>query len=271
MNFMIAGTSGRLGSSLRRMISVPAGKPAKSMITSRRSAGAMGVSVLLPRSIGAPMTTLILRGRGMVLPFGSARNEQMIWVGTILGVMGTREVVGRFALDNECRVQPRLRTFGALFNPSRAGISEVVIPPGSRLVGQTIAQARLRTRFGISVLAINRRGEALTEDIRDIELETGDCLVSHSTWRDLAAVSQDRDFVVATDIPSEEQRPHKVGWAAAFFGVALCMVLFTDIRLSVALLTGAMGMILTGVLNIEEAYEAVSWKTVFLLDRKSVV
>jgi di/tricarboxylate transporter len=50
-----------------------------------------------------------------------------------------------------------------------------------------------------------------------------------------------------------------------FFGIALFMVLFTDIRLSVALLTGAMGMILSGVLSIDEAYKAVSWKTVFLL------
>jgi len=42
-------------------------------------------------------------------------------------------------------------------------------------------------------------------------------------------------------------------------------VLFTDLRLSVALLTVAMDMILSGVIKIEEAYEAVSWKTVFLL------
>ncbi|KRT54990.1 Sodium:sulfate symporter transmembrane region [endosymbiont of Ridgeia piscesae] len=41
--------------------------------------------------------------------------------------------------------------------------------------------------------------------------------------------------------------------------------MFTDLRLSVALLTGAIGMVLCGVLSIEEAYEAVSWKTVFLL------
>jgi len=47
--------------------------------------------------------------------------------------------------------------------------------------------------------------------------------------------------------------------------VALFLVLFTDLRLSIALLTGAMGMILSGVIKIEEAYEAVSWKTVFLL------
>lgn len=192
-------------------------------------------------------------------------SDEMIWVGTILGVMGTREIVGRFALDNQCRVQPRLRTFGGLFNPSRAGISEVVIPPGSRLIGQTIGEARLRTRYGISVLAVNRRGEALTEGIRDIELETGDCLVSHSTWRELSAVSQERDFIVATDIPKEEQRPHKVGYALFFFAISMSMIVFTEYRLSVSLLVGAMGMVLTGVLSIDEAYESVSWKTVFLL------
>jgi di/tricarboxylate transporter len=47
--------------------------------------------------------------------------------------------------------------------------------------------------------------------------------------------------------------------------LALFLVLFTDLRLSVALLTGAIGMVLSGVLKTEEAYEAVSWKTVFLL------
>jgi di/tricarboxylate transporter len=43
------------------------------------------------------------------------------------------------------------------------------------------------------------------------------------------------------------------------------MVLFTDLRLSVALMTGAIGMVISGVLKIEEAYDAVSWSTVFLL------
>jgi len=192
-------------------------------------------------------------------------SDEMIWVGTILGVMGTRDVVGRFAVDYQCRVQPRLRTFGGLFNSSRAGISEVVIPPGSRLVGQTINEARLRKRYGISVLAINRRGEILSQGIRDIKLETGDCLVSHSTWRDLSVVSRERDFIVATQIPKEEQRPQKVTHALVFFAIALIMIIFTDYRLSIALLVGAMGMVLSGVLSIDEAYGAVSWKTVFLL------
>lgn len=191
--------------------------------------------------------------------------DEMIWVGTILGVMGTRDQVGRFALDNKLRLQPRLRTFGSLFNPTRAGISEVVIPPGSRLVGQTIAEARLRSRFGISVLAINRRNEIISENLREQTLQVGDCLVSHSTWRDLAAVAQDKDFIVATDIPKEEQRPQKVIHALGFFSLSLFLILFTDFRLSIALLTGAVGMILSGVLSMDEAYQAVSWKIVFLM------
>jgi di/tricarboxylate transporter len=191
--------------------------------------------------------------------------DEMIWVGTILGVMGQRAQVGQFALDNQCRVNPSLRTFGGLFNPSRAGISEVVIPPGSRLVGQTIGEARLRKRYGISVLAVNRRGEIITEDLREQVMEVGDCLVSHSTWRDLAAVQQEKDFIVATDIPKEEQRPQKVGLALAFFGLSMGLIVFTEFRLAICLLAGALGMVLTGVLNMDEAYGSVSWKTVFLV------
>ncbi|WP_457669653.1 SLC13 family permease, partial [Thiolapillus sp.] len=96
--------------------------------------------------------------------------------------------------------------------------------------------------------------------------QAGDTLVVHTAWDNLTRLKKDRNFVVVTtEFPQEEERPHKLGWAALFFGIALSMVLFTDLRLSVALLTGAVGMVLSGVLKIEEAYDAVSWKTVFLL------
>ena len=97
-------------------------------------------------------------------------------------------------------------------------------------------------------------------------MQAGDALVVHTTWDALGRLEKDRNFiVVTTEYPHEELRPNKVGWALLFFVIALSMLLFTDIRLSVALLTGAMGMVLTRVLSIEEAYDAVSWKTVFLL------
>lgn len=211
---------------------------------------------------GAPRLLAI---RNVHAPRMAPPADEMIWVGTILGVMGSRDTVGRFALDYHCRLQPRVKTFDGLFNPSRAGIAEVVIPPGSKMIGQSIGKARLRKRYGISVLAVNRRGNIITEGIREQILEAGDCLVSHSTWRDLSELQKERKFVVVTDIPKEEQRPQKVAHALAFFALSIGMIIFTDFRLSIALMVGALGMVLTRVLSMDEAYNAVSWKTVFLV------
>ena len=89
--------------------------------------------------------------------------------------------------------------------------------------------------------------------------QAGDTPVCYTRWDNLAAVENNRDFVVVTsEYPHEEQRPHKVTLALGFFAIALRLVLFTDIMLPVALLTGAVGMIVTGVLTMDEAYNAVS-------------
>ena len=151
---------------------------------------------------------------------------------------------------------------------TQAGIAEVVIPPGSNLIGKSARDVWLRKVYGIAMVALHRNGETMREGegIRDMPLQAGDTLVVHTQWDALARLEHDRNFVVVTtEFPHENLRPHKVGWAAFFFGVALFLVLFTDLRLSIALLTGAMGMVLSGVLSMDEAYEAVSWKTVFLL------
>jgi hypothetical protein len=126
----------------------------------------------------------------------------------------------------------------------------------------------MRKTYGLEMIGLHRNGETLREgeDIRNMPFQAGDTLVVHTPWDVLPRIEKDKNFVVVTtEYPREESRPQKVGWTALFFCIALSMVLFTDIRLSVALLTGAIGMVLSGVLNVEEAYDAVSWKTVFLL------
>jgi di/tricarboxylate transporter len=153
-----------------------------------------------------------------------------------------------------------------MFNPTRAGISEVVIPPNSKWVKHQVGELRLRKRYGISVLALNRGDEVTRgEDVRKMTLRAGDSLVLHSYWRDLALASESRDLVPVTDIPSEEQRPGKVRYALVFFALAMGLGLFTDLRLSVAMMTGAVGMLLAGVLNMDEAYGAINWKTIFVM------
>jgi di/tricarboxylate transporter len=191
--------------------------------------------------------------------------DQMIWVGSVLGVLGKREAVAEFANTQLCRMNTRLRNFGDIFNPTRAGISEAVIPPNSRWVKQAIADLGLRKRLGMSVLAINRGEQVFREDIRKVVLKPGDTLVLHSFWRDLALAAQMRDFVVVTDFPQEEQRPSKIWHAVVFFALAMGLGLFTDVKLSVAMMVGAVGMLLAGVLSMEEAYGSINWKTIFIV------
>lgn len=200
-------------------------------------------------------------------PNGVAR-DYTIEAHTILGVLATNEHVKDFAHDYSLDVKDNLKFFSETLSSSRSGVAEVVIPPGSQLIDKSARDVWLRKTYGLAMVALHREGETLGtgEGIRDLPFQAGDTLVVHTLWNNLDRIVKDKNFVVVTtEYPHEETRPHKVGWAGLFFAIALSMVLFTDLKLSVALLTGAIGMVLSGVLKIDEAYEAVSWKTVFLL------
>lgn len=212
-----------------------------------------------------------LHGAPLILAIKSGNDARMappadhvIWVGSVLGVLGPREQLNQFANNQLCRLSTRMRQLGELFNPTRAGISEVVIPPVSRFIKHTVGELRLRKRFGISVLAVNRGEQVFRDDVRSVSLRAGDTVVLHSNWRDLALAAEDRDLVVVTDIPKEQQRPGKIWQAVGFFLLAKCLALFTNLDLSVAMMTGAIGMLLSGVLNMDEAYKAINWKTIFV-------
>ena len=143
------------------------------------------------------------------------------------------------------------------------------------MIGKSARGVRARELYGFSLLAIYRGDEVLshinTEDhaptmIGFEPLHAGDTLMVHTSWRSLSQLQSNRDFVIVTsDYPREELRPKKLGWALFFFLVAISLILFTDILLSLCLLTGAIGMIASRVLRIDEAYGAVGWNTVFLL------
>ncbi|HEB55292.1 MAG TPA: SLC13 family permease [Gammaproteobacteria bacterium] len=200
-------------------------------------------------------------------PGGLARDVG-IEAGSVLGILASLENIRKFAEHYGLELRDNLETFAESLAATRAGIAEVVIPPGSKLIDKSARDIWMRKTYGIAMVAMHRGGETLREGdgIRDMPLQAGDTLVVHTSWDALARLEKDRNFVVVTtEYPHEDLRPQKIGFALLFFSIALSMVLFTDLRLSVALLTGAIGMVLSGVLTIDEAYEAVSWKTVFLL------
>ena len=190
--------------------------------------------------------------------------EEMIWVNTRLGLMGDREQIAKFCEENKWEILGEPDRFADVLNAQHGGIAEIVIPPGSGLVGQVIGDVKPRRNFGTNILQIFRNEEVIKRGFRDQKLHAGDTLVVHASWKDLKSLSRNRDFVLATDVKYEDLRTNKVREAVIFFTIALTLFLITD-SLSISLLTGAVGMILSGVLTIDEAYDAVSWQTVFLL------
>jgi di/tricarboxylate transporter len=191
--------------------------------------------------------------------------DERIWVGSVLGVMGPRQAIIDFAQNRFLRTSSRLREFADLFNPSRAGISEALIPPTSTFIGKTASALQLRKRYNLDLLAISRDKQVLRENVREVPLRAGDMLVLHSVWQDLGQASAARDFVVVTDYPKAEQRPHKFKIAMTIFAITMLLALSSRIPASVALMTGVAGMLVTGVLKMDEAYAAINWKTVFLM------
>jgi len=192
-----------------------------------------------------------------------------------VAILGNRKDADRLARDGAATLLPSLDIFAEDYAPTVCGMAEVVIPPGSTLIGQSASDLQLRKTFGLSLVAIHRGEETLslveTDDhkptrVGQVALRAGDTLVTFAKWDRLAKLTGDRNFVVVTqDFPREEVRPHKVTFAVFFFCLAIALILFTDIRLSLCLLGGAAGMVLSGVMSIDEAYDSVSWRTVFLL------
>ncbi|HEY1136297.1 MAG TPA: SLC13 family permease [Xanthomonadaceae bacterium] len=210
----------------------------------------------------APLILALKTGNeSRLTPPGDAR----VWVGSVLGVMGPRQDIADFAQNRFLRMSARLREFADLFNPARAGISEAVIPPTSTWIGKTATQLKLRKQYNLRLLAINRDKQVLREEVREVPLRAGDLLVVHSIWTDLAQASGNRDFVPVTDFPKAEQRPHKFKIAMTIFAITMLIALSSRIPASVALMTGVAGMLITGVLKMDEAYAAINWKTVFLM------
>ncbi len=212
------------------------------------------------------------RGHKVIAPMAETKIEAP----ARLAVLGLRRVVmDEFADPYGLEILPKLDVFSDDFAATQSGVAEVVIPPGSSVIGQTPIELRLRQSHGLSLLGIHRGEETLshveTDDhvathIGEVPLQAGDTAVVHVQWDRLTRLKSDKDFVIVTsDFPQEELRPHKVGWAMTFFLIAVGLILFSDVRLSLCLLVGAMGMILSRVLSIDEAYEAISWSTVFLL------
>ena len=194
------------------------------------------------------------------------RGDSEFFPGSEMAIMGRHQAVVDFAKEYALHIKNEMDVFAEVLSTASAGIAEIVIMPDSSMIGKSIKEAQLRKKYGATVLTVFRADDVIDQDLADLVMQSGDTLVVHIRWGQLMPIADDRhDFAVVTDFPREDSRPEKLKYAVGFFVLTLCLVLFTDMRLSIALMTGAVGMIMSGVIKIEEAYRAIGWQSVFLL------
>jgi di/tricarboxylate transporter len=96
-------------------------------------------------------------------------------------------------------------------------------------------------------------------------LHAGDAILLQGPWEQFHYLKKKPGLVFTEEVQGEILRTNKLKYAVGSLILALVMILGFKVQLSIALLTGAMTMVLTKVLSIDEAYDSVDWMTVFLL------
>ncbi len=210
----------------------------------------------------APLFLALKRGEATRL---APPMDELVEAGCVFAVIGPVAQIESFAAASGLGVLPGKHHLGALFDPIAAGVSEAVLPPSSGWLGKTAMELRIRRRYGMNLLALIRAGVTIREQVRSLPFQSGDTLIFHSNWQELNDHASERDFIVITDYPKDERRPHKQGMALFFFIGAFTLAFAGHVSLPIALMAGATGMLVTGVLSTEEAYRAINWKTIFSL------
>lgn len=180
-------------------------------------------------------------------------------------VYGREKDIRRMAESEDMEIRDQPEVFRKELENQISGTVEAVVAPRSDLDGKTLNQVEFPARYRVAPLAIYRQGETYRAEICDVPLRVGDTLVLHGTWRELKLLQGLKSLLFITPLDVEIMRPEKAVLAAFWLLSALAMVIVFKIQLSVCLMTGALGMVLTRVLTIDEAYSAVDWRTVFLL------
>ena len=195
----------------------------------------------------------------------SPASDTIIRAGIELVAHGPEKDVKRMAESEGMILKPTLEVFKNDVADHASGTVEAVVAPRSPLAGKTLEETDLPDRYQVTPLALYRQGETYRAQIGDFVLRVGDAIVLHGEWTRLQLLQREGSLLFTTPVDMELIRPEKALFAALWLAVALTMILVFRIQLSVCLMTGALGMVITKVLSIDEAYQSVDWRTIFLL------
>lgn len=185
-----------------------------------------------------------------------------------IAVMGKEKNVLKMVAELGWTLKEGLEVFAESLARTSAGLAETVVSPRSELIGKTMNEINFKEVFNLNPVALFKGNRIYYTGLTQMALAMGDTLLLQGPWERFHLLKnepQPRALTFATPLEGEILRPQKARLAVFWLALSLVQIIFLKIQLSVALMSGALGMVITGVLNIDEAYRAVDWMTVFLL------
>jgi di/tricarboxylate transporter len=223
-----------------------------------------------PRAVAAIAgQRLVLEGTENVL-IHHPQPDTILQQDDILIVQGEGNDVGRAAGYWNLAIQANERITGDDFINHEVGIAEVLLRPRSSLLDQTLSQIRFGSTYRLTVLDIKRPGVTEKLDLKETPLKMGDTLLVQGMWQDIFALKRRRhDFIVMGETEATQMgafsRQERIP-VAAFILLAMVVVIVLDIvPLVVVSLAAAIAAVLSGCLTMDEAYEAIDWKSIVLI------
>jgi di/tricarboxylate transporter len=145
-------------------------------------------------------------------------------------------------------------------------LTEVVIAPRSPAIGQTLKELRFRTKYGLTTVALWREGRSYRTDVGDFVLQAGDALLMVGPPEAIRSLAEEAGYIVL-DQSAQTHHPtaEKARLAVAITAVVLLLSALGIVPTAEAMLAGAAALVLSGCLNMEDAYRAIEWRVVVLI------
>ncbi|QLK24517.1 anion permease [Natrinema zhouii] len=144
-------------------------------------------------------------------------------------------------------------------------LTELVVSLDSQLVGEHLDLEWFREEFDAAVLGLRSRGELVGERIVGKRLAVGDTLLVQASPDALDRLARGDDVIVAREPPRPDYRTEKAPIAVAIMLGVVVVAALELYPILISALAGVVAMVVTGVLEPNELYDAVEWDIIFLL------
>lgn len=144
-------------------------------------------------------------------------------------------------------------------------LNEVVVGVNSPLVGSTARELNIRWRYGINVLAVARQGERVESRLGDIVFQNGDVLLLQMRGRNSAETLRQMRCLPLAQRPLRIGVPQRLVVASLIFAAAILVSALQWVPIQLAFSAAAILMVMVGLLNLRQAYDAIEWPVIILL------